>query len=143
MVTPKVRGFICTTAHPAGCRENVKEQIEYGKRQPKTDGPKKVLVIGASTGYGLSSRIALAFSSGAATLGVLFEKPASGSRTATAGWYNTAAFEAFAHKEGLYAKSVNGDAFSKEVKDQVVGLIKQDLGQVDMVVYLSLIHISL
>ncbi|MEQ2440437.1 enoyl-ACP reductase FabV [Solibaculum intestinale] len=135
MVTPKVRGFICTTAHPAGCRENVKEQIEYVKRQPKADGPKKVLVIGASTGYGLSSRIALAFSSGAATLGVLFEKPAAGSRTATAGWYNTAAFEEFAQKDGLYAKSVNGDAFSKEVKDQVIGLIKQDLGQVDMVVY--------
>ncbi len=135
IVTPKVRGFICTTAHPAGCRENVKEQIEYVKRQPKTDGPKKVLVIGASTGYGLSSRIALAFSSGAATLGVLFEKPASGSRTATAGWYNTAAFEEFAQKDGLYAKSVNGDAFSKEIKDQVIGLIKQDLGQVDMVVY--------
>lgn len=135
IVTPKVRGFICTTAHPAGCRENVKEQIDYVKGQPKTDGPKKVLVLGASTGYGLSSRIALAYSCGAATLGVLFEKPASGSRTATAGWYNTAAFEEFAHQDGLYAKSVNGDAFSAEIKRQVIDVIRQDLGQVDMVVY--------
>lgn len=135
IVEPKVRGFICTTAHPAGCRENVRQQIEYVKSQPKTNGPGRVLVIGSSTGYGLSSRIDLAFSSGAATIGVMFERPASGKRTASAGWYNTAAFEEFAHADGLYAKTINGDAFSRGVKEQAAELIEKDLGQVDMVVY--------
>lgn len=135
IVEPKVRGFICTTAHPTGCRENVKQQIEYVKSRPKTDGPKRVLVIGSSTGYGLSSRIDLAFSSGAATIGVMFERPSNGKRTASAGWYNTAAFEEFAQADGLYAKTINGDAFSREVKEEAAGLIAGDLGQVDMVVY--------
>ena len=135
IVEPKVRGFICTTAHPTGCRANVRQQIEYVKSQPKTNGPGRVLVIGSSTGYGLSSRIDLAFSSGAATIGVMFERPASGKRTASAGWYNTAAFEEFAHADGLYAKTINGDAFSRGVKEQAAELIEKDLGQVDMVVY--------
>lgn len=135
IIKPKVRGFICTTAHPKGCAQHVQEQIDYVKSQPALDGPKKVLVIGASTGYGLASRIAAAFGSKAATLGVFFERPASGSRTATAGWYNTAAFEASARAEGLYAKSINGDAFSKEIKEEVIQTIKEDLGKVDLVVY--------
>ena len=135
VVTPKVRGFICTTAHPIGCREAVKSQIEYTKSQPKTEGPKKVLVLGASMGYGLSSRIAAAYSCGAATIGVIFDKPGDGKRTGTAGWYNTAAFEEFAHADGYYAKTINGDAYSREVKEQAIALIKQDLGKVDMVVY--------
>lgn len=135
IVEPKVRGFICTTAHPTGCRANVRQQIEYVKSQPKTNGPGRVLVIGSSTGYGLSSRIDLAFSSGAATIGVMFERTASGKRTASAGWYNTAAFEEFAHADGLYAKTINGDAFSRGVKEQAAELIEKDLGQVDMVVY--------
>ena len=135
IVEPKVRGFICTTAHAEGCRQNVKEQIDFVKGMPKTEGPKKVLVIGASTGYGLSSRISAAYSCGAATIGILFEKPASGKKTASAGWYNTAAFEDFAAADGLYAKSINGDAFSQEVKEETIRLIKQDLGKVDMVVY--------
>lgn len=135
IIKPKVRGFICTTAHPKGCAQHVQEQIDYVKSQPALDGPKKVLVIGASTGYGLASRIAAAFGSKAATLGVFFERPASGSRTATAGWYNTAAFEAAARAEGLYAKSINGDAFSKEIKEEVIQTIKEDLGKVDLVVY--------
>ncbi len=135
VVTPKVRGFICTTAHPIGCRAAVKSQIEYTKSQPKTEGPKKVLVLGASMGYGLSSRIAAAYSCGAATIGVIFDKPGDGKRTGTAGWYNTAAFEEFAHEDGYYAKTINGDAYSKEVKEQAIALIKQDLGKVDMVVY--------
>lgn len=135
IIQPKVRGFICTTAHPEGCRAIVKEQIDYVKAQPKTEGPKKVLVIGASMGYGLSSRIAAAYSCGAATLGVIFDRNGSEKRTGTAGWYNTAAFESFARADGLYARTVNGDAYSKAVKDEVISIIKQDLGRVDMVVY--------
>lgn len=135
VIQPKIRGFICTTAHPLGCAQHVQEQIDYVKSQASVEGPKKVLVIGASTGYGLASRIAAAFGSGAATLGVFFEKEASDNRTATAGWYNTAAFEQQAHDAGLYAKSVNGDAFSDQIKAQTIETIKKDLGQVDLVVY--------
>ena len=135
IIKPKVRGFICTTAHPEGCKANVKEQIDYVKAQPHADGPKKVLVIGASMGYGLASRISAAYSFGAATIGVIFDKPASGARTASSGWYNTAAFEEFAKADGLYAKTVNGDAYSDEIKQQVISLIRQDLGKVDLVIY--------
>lgn len=135
IVTPKFRGFICTTSHPTGCEYNVRKQIEYVKSSGKIDGAKKVLVIGASTGYGLSSRITAAFGCGAATIGIFFEKPASGNRTASAGWYNSAAFEKFANDEGLYAKSINGDAFSDEIKQQTIDLIKNDLGKVDLVIY--------
>ncbi|KAB8033693.1 enoyl-ACP reductase FabV [Fluviispira multicolorata] len=135
IIEPKVRGFICTTAHPIGCAQHVQNQINYVKNNPKIVGAKKVLVIGASTGYGLSSRIATAYGNGAATIGVFFEKPAEGARTATAGWYNTAAFENAAHKDGLYAKSINGDAFSDEIKQKTIELIKQDLEKVDLVVY--------
>ena len=136
IIKPKVRGFICTTAHPEGCKALVRSQIEYVKAQSHAaDGPKKVLVIGASMGYGLASRISAAYSFGAATLGVIFDKPASGSRTATSGWYNTAAFEQLAQADGLYAKTVNGDAYSREIKDKVIEIIKSDLGKVDCVVY--------
>jgi enoyl-[acyl-carrier protein] reductase/trans-2-enoyl-CoA reductase (NAD+) len=135
IITPKFRGFICTTSHPAGCEYNVRQQVEYVKKQKKVNGAKKVLVIGASTGYGLSSRIAAAFGCGAATIGLFFEKPASGNRTASAGWYNSAAFEKIAREEGLYAKSINGDAFSNEIKQQTIELIKKDLGKIDMVIY--------
>ena len=135
IVQSKVRGFICTTAHPVGCDAAVKAQIDYVKAQPKTNGPKKVLVVGSSMGYGLASRISAAYSCGAATLGVMFDRPASGNRTGTAGWYNTAAFEKYAAADGLYAKTINGDAYSDECKKQVIDLIKSDLGKVDMVVY--------
>ena len=135
VVEPKVKGFICTTAHPTGCEKNVSEQIDYVKKQGKISGAKNVLVIGASTGYGLASRITAAFGMGAATIGVLFDKEASGKRTATPGFYNTRAFDEAAAREGLYAKSVNGDAFSVEIKQQVIQMIKEDLGKVDMVVY--------
>jgi len=135
IVEPKVRGFICTSAHAVGCSENVNSQVDYIKARPKIDGAKKVLVIGASTGYGLASRITTAFAGGAATIGIIFDKPADGRRTASAGWYNTAAFEQRAHEEGLYAKSINGDAFSAEIKQQAIAMIKEDLGQVDLIVY--------
>lgn len=135
VVKPKIRGFICTTAHPDGCRSEVKKQIDYVKKSGKINGPKKVLVIGASMGYGLASRISAAYGCGAATIGVIFDKQGSGSKTASAGWYNTAAFEKFAHADGLYAKTINGDAFSQQIKDEVTALIKKDLGKVDMVVY--------
>lgn len=135
IVQPKTRGFICTTAHPVGCDAAVKAQIDYVKAQPKTNGPKKVLVVGSSMGYGLASRIAAAYSCGAATIGVMFDRPASGNRTATSGWYNTMAFEKYAKADGLYAKTVNGDAYSDECKKEVIDLIKADLGKVDMVVY--------
>ncbi|MBD5770195.1 enoyl-ACP reductase FabV [Marinomonas colpomeniae] len=136
IIKPKIRGFICTTTHPAGCEQNVRDQIAFTKSKGQIEnGPKKVLVIGASSGYGLSSRIAAAFGSGAATIGVFFEKAATEKKTGTAGWYNSAAFEKVAKEEGLYAKSINGDAFSNEARTQVIDLIKEDLGQVDMVVY--------
>ncbi|ATG74663.1 trans-2-enoyl-CoA reductase [Zobellella denitrificans] len=136
IIKPKVRGFICTTTHPVGCEANVREQIAYVKAKGKlAQGPKKVLVIGASTGYGLASRINAAFGSGAATIGVFFEKPGTEKKTGTAGWYNAAAFDKAAKEEGLYAKSINGDAFSNECREKVIELIKQDLGQIDLVVY--------
>ena len=136
IVEPKIRGFICTTAHPDGCAQHVADQIAVVKsRGPIENGPKRVLVIGSSTGYGLSSRIAAAFGSGASTIGVFFEKPGSETRTGTAGWYNSAAFEQEAQAAGLYAKSFNGDAFSDEMKTSVIEAIKADLGQVDCVIY--------
>lgn len=135
VVQPKVRGFICTTAHPTGCEAAVRSQIEYVKSKGKLGGAKKVLVIGSSTGYGLASRISAAFGCGAATLGVMFDKEGGGNKTGTAGWYNTKAFEKFAAADGLYAKSVNGDAYSDDCKKQVIDMIKTDLGKVDMVVY--------
>lgn len=136
VIKPRVRGFICVTTHPTGCDAAVKQQIDYISARPKiVNGPKRVLVIGASTGYGLAARITAAFGSDAATLGVFFEKPGSETKPGSAGWYNSAAFHKYAGQAGLYAKSVNGDAFSDEVKDQVIALIKADLGQVDQVVY--------
>ncbi len=135
IIEPRTRGFICLTAHPKGCEQNVLTQIEYIKERPVTNGPKKVLVIGASTGFGLASRITAAYGSNAATIGAFFEKPPSEGRTASPGWYNSAAFEAQAHKDGLYAKSINGDAFSNEIKTQTIDLIKEDLGQIDLLIY--------
>lgn len=130
-----MRGFICLTAHPKGCEQNVKNQIEYVKSKGKINGPKRVLVIGASTGFGLASRITSAFGSDAATIGVFFEKEPSEGKTASPGWYNSAAFEMEAQKAGLYAKSINGDAFSNQVKQQTIDMIKADLGQVDLIIY--------
>jgi enoyl-[acyl-carrier protein] reductase / trans-2-enoyl-CoA reductase (NAD+) len=135
IIEPRMRGFICLTAHPKGAEQNVKNQIEYVKSKGPIEGAKKVLVIGASTGFGLASRITSAFGSDAATIGVFFEKPPVEGKTASPGWYNSAAFETEAHKAGLYAKSINGDAFSNEVKRETLDLIKADLGQVDLVIY--------
>ncbi|WP_101757503.1 enoyl-ACP reductase FabV [Oceanicoccus sp. KOV_DT_Chl] len=136
IIKPRVRGFLCVTTHPVGCEANVKSQIDYVKANGAIEnGPKKVLVIGASTGYGLASRITAAFGSGAATLGLFFEKEGSEKKPGTAGWYNSAGFHKYAEAEGLYAKSINGDAFSDEIKQKTIDVIKQDLGQVDLVVY--------
>jgi len=136
IIKPKIRGFICTTTHPVGCEKNIQAQIEYTKQQGKiVNGPKRVLVIGSSAGYGMSSRIAAAYGSDASTIGVFFEKPATEKKPGSAGWYNSAAFEKQAKADGLYAKSINGDAFSHEVKAKVVELIKQDLGQIDAIIY--------
>ena len=136
VIQPKVRGFLCTTTHPTGCLENVRRQVSHVQGKGEiTDGPKRVLVLGASTGYGLSSRVTAAFGSRAATIGVFFEKPGSQRKPGTAGWYNSAAFHQLAEEAGLYAKSLNGDAFSDEMKARVIDLIKADLGQVDLVVY--------
>ncbi len=135
VVEPKVKGFICTTAHPKGCEESVRRQIESTKKFGRAEGPKKVLVIGSSTGYGLASRIAVTYGYGADTIGVAFERESNGKRTATAGWYNTKAFEKIAGEDGYYAKSFNGDGFSREMKDEVIQCIKEDFGKVDMVVY--------
>ncbi len=136
IVTPKIRGFICTTAHPEGCAANVQSQIDYVKSQPPlANPPKKVLVIGASTGYGLASRIVPAFGGGAATIGVFFEKPGTEQKSGSAGWYNSVAFEKAAAKAGLYAKSFNGDAFSTELKTSVIDAIRADLGEIDCIIY--------
>ncbi len=136
VIQPKVRGFLCTTTHPTGCLENVRRQVAHVQGKGEiADGPKRVLVLGASTGYGLASRITAAFGSGAATIGVFFEKPGSERKPGTAGWYNSAAFHQLAEAAGLYAKSFNGDAFSDEMKARVISLIKEELGQVDLVVY--------
>jgi enoyl-[acyl-carrier protein] reductase/trans-2-enoyl-CoA reductase (NAD+) len=136
IIKPRIRGFVCITAHPAGCAAHVGEWISHVKSKGTiTNGPKKVLVIGASTGYGLASRITAAFGSGAATLGVFFERPSEEGRTATPGWYNTIGFTKAAHAAGLYARNINGDAFSAEIKAQALEAIRTDLGQVDLVVY--------
>lgn len=136
IIQPKVRGFICTNAHPVGCAAHVREQIDYVKAQGSVEGgPRKVLVIGASTGYGLATRISAAFGCGADTLGLFFEKPGTDRKTGSAGYYNSAAFQAEARAAGLYAESINGDAFSDELKQQTIDKIKADLGQVDLVVY--------
>ncbi len=135
IIKPKIRGFVCITAHPEGCAKKVKQEIQVAKASLIKEGPKKVLVIGASTGYGLSSRITASFSSGADTIGVFFERPSSNGKPASAGWYNTVAFEKAAEAEGLYAKSINGDAFSDEIKASVIKTIKEDWGTVDCVIY--------
>ncbi|MDQ8195079.1 trans-2-enoyl-CoA reductase family protein [Coraliomargarita sp. SDUM461004] len=135
IVKPRIRGFVCITAHPKGCEAKVRQEIEIAQAAKMSGGPKKVLVIGSSTGYGLSTRIASAFSHDAATLGVFFERPSIKGKPASAGWYNSVAFEKAAHEVGLYAKSINGDAFSDEIKAQTIEMIKADLGQVDLVVY--------
>lgn len=135
IIKPRVRGFMCVTTHPTGCAANVRAQIDYVKKQGPLTGPKKVLVIGASTGYGLASRITAAFGAGAATIGVFFEKEGTEGKPGSAGWYNSAAFHQEAEAAGLYAKSINGDAFSDEIKQKTIDLIKADLGQVDLVIY--------
>lgn len=135
IIEPRVRGFICLTSHPKGCEKNVVDQINYVKAKGKIEGPKKVLVIGASTGFGLASRITSAFGSDAATVGVYFEKPSASGKPGSPGWYNSATLEKEAHKAGLYAKSINGDAFSKEIKEKTLELIKKDLGQIDLLIY--------
>lgn len=135
IVKPRIRGFVCITAHPKGCEAKIRKEIKIAQSDKKANGPKKALVIGASTGYGLSSRITAGFRYGAATLGIFFERPSTKGKPASAGWYNTVAFEKAAEESGLYAKSINGDAFSSEIKEQAIARIKADLGQVDLVVY--------
>ncbi|SFE38952.1 enoyl-[acyl-carrier protein] reductase / trans-2-enoyl-CoA reductase (NAD+) [Paenibacillus algorifonticola] len=135
IIQPKTRGFICTTAHPEGCAQQVLRQVEYVKSKPAIAGPRNVLVIGASTGYGLASRIVSSFAAGANTIGVYFDKAAEGARTASAGWYNSAAFEKAAAEAGRKSYSIVGDAFSDEIKTQTIDLIRSELGSIDLVVY--------
>ncbi|MFB9329877.1 enoyl-ACP reductase FabV [Paenibacillus aurantiacus] len=135
IIQPKTRGFICTTAHPEGCASQVRRQIDYVQAQPAIEGPRSVLVIGASTGYGLASRIVASFAAGADTIGVYFDKAAEGARTASAGWYNSAAFEQAAAEAGRRSFSIVGDAFSDEIKTKTIELIRAELGKVDLVVY--------
>ena len=135
IIEPKVREYICTTAHPVGCAESVRNQVKYACDQGKVKGTKKALIIGCSTGYGLASRICALENCQADTLGIMFERPANGRRTATPGWYNTAEFHRLAKEKGAYAKTINGDAFSREIKEKTIEIIKKDLGKVDLVVY--------
>eukprot|EP01084_Bolivina_argentea_P134825 237694_1 len=141
VIKPKIKGFICTTAHPLGCDQNVKNQIDFIQSQTPTptqeSSPKNVLVIGASTGYGLSSRITASFGYNASTLGIFFEKPPTGKRSATAGWYNTAAFQKYADINNIYSSNINGDAFSNELKDITIEKIQQDFGlnSIDLIIY--------
>jgi enoyl-[acyl-carrier protein] reductase/trans-2-enoyl-CoA reductase (NAD+) len=136
IIKPRIRGFVCITAHPEGCAQHVREQIAHVQSNgPIKDAPKRVLVLGSSTGYGLAARITAAFGGGADTVGVFFERPAGNGKPASAGWYNSVAFEEEAKKAGLWAKSLNGDAFSDELKEQAIAAIKEKMGQVDLVVY--------
>lgn len=135
IIKPKFKDFICTAAHPEGCKQNVLDQIKYTAEKGKINGAKRVIIIGASTGYGLASRVASTFGMDADTIGVIFERPASNHRTATAGWYNTAAFEEEANKHGYFSKTINGDAFSDEVKDKTIDIIKNTFGKVDLIIY--------
>ncbi len=136
IIKPRVRGFMCITTHPVGCEQNVRQQIAYVKSRPAVEnGPRRVLVIGASTGYGLAARITAAFGAGASTVGLFFEKEGAEGKPGTAGWYNSAAFHKCAEEEGLYARSINGDAFSDDIKARTIDLIRRDLGQVDLVIY--------
>jgi enoyl-[acyl-carrier protein] reductase/trans-2-enoyl-CoA reductase (NAD+) len=135
VVKPKLRNFICLNAHPKGCQQSVKEQIELVQKSPVAEGPKNVLIVGASTGYGLSTRIAAAFGYSSSTVGVYFERPATEDKGGSAGWYNSLSFVQEAKKNGLYAKDINGDAFSNEIKQEAIDLIKKDLGKVDLVIY--------
>jgi len=134
-IEPKIRQNICLTAHPEGCREQVREQIAFILGQPRVKGPARVLVVGSSNGYGLAARITSAFSCGASTAGVFYERPGTETRTATVGWYNNVAFEREAREAGLTAVSVNGDAFSSEVKSEMIERIKNEMGPVDCVIY--------
>ena len=135
IIKPRIRGFICTTAHPGGCVASVREQIETTRGNGTFEGPQRVLVIGASGGYGLASRIVSAFGAGASTIGVSFEKAPTEKKTASAGWYNNAAFDAEAEKAGLYSKTFDGDAFGDAMKQSVIETIKADLGQIDLMIY--------
>lgn len=136
IIKPKIRGFICVTTHPEGCAENVRQQINYVTQKGQIkDGPKNVLVIGSSTGYGLASRIAAAFGSNASTIGVFFERPPQADKPGTAGWYNTAEFDKQAAAKGLYSRNINGDAFSDEIRKETIDLIKKDLKKIDLVIY--------
>ena len=135
VIEPKIRGFICTTSHPTGCAASVQQQIDYVKSQGPIDGPKRVLIVGSSAGYGMASRISSAFGCGASTIGVFFEKAPTEKKPGTAGWYNTVAFENAANEAGIYCKSVNADAFAHETRDKVIEIIKEDLGQIDLVIY--------
>jgi enoyl-[acyl-carrier protein] reductase/trans-2-enoyl-CoA reductase (NAD+) len=137
IVKRRSRGFICVNAHPEGCRRNVERWIAgvRGNIPNGAAGPKNVLVIGASTGYGLASRIAAAWGCGAKTLGVFFERPPEGDKTATAGYYNTAAFHSFAKQDGLFAASINGDAFSDDIKRAAAEVIRAQMNPVDLVIY--------
>ena len=137
IVKPRIRGFICTTAHPHGCAAHVNQQIDYvSNHSMVANGAfKNVLVLGCSGGYGLASRIVAGFGCGANTLGVSFEKAPSESKTASAGWYNNKAFEARAADAGVYAKTLDGDAFSDAMREEVLRTIQADLGKIDLVVY--------
>lgn len=136
IIKPKIRGFICTTTHPKGCEANILKQIEFTKAQPKLqNAPKNVLVIGSSSGYGMPSRISAAFGGGANTIGVFFEKEPTERKPGSAGYYNAATFDKAATDAGLYAKSFNGDAFSHEAKAKVIDAIREDLGQIDLIIY--------
>jgi len=136
IIKPKVRGFVCVTAHPTGCAAHIQQQIDHVKSKgPIKHGPKNVLVIGASTGYGLASRVTASFGSGAATLGVFYERPSEEGRPATPGWYNSIAFTRAARAAGYYAENINGDAFSEAIKQQTLAMIARDMGPIDLVVY--------
>jgi enoyl-[acyl-carrier protein] reductase/trans-2-enoyl-CoA reductase (NAD+) len=136
IIKRRSRGFICVNAHPEGCRRNVERQASAMKQQiPRPEGARNALVIGASTGYGLASRVAAAWGFEARTLGVFFERPPEGAKTASAGYYNTVAFHELARRDGLFAASLNGDAFSDEVKRQAVEILRKEMGPLDLVIY--------
>ncbi|MFP4551894.1 MAG: bifunctional NADH-specific enoyl-ACP reductase/trans-2-enoyl-CoA reductase, partial [Spirochaetales bacterium] len=135
IIKPMIRNNICMNAHPKGLAIETQRQIDFVTDQGALPGPKRVLIVGGSAGYGLASRIVAAYACDAATLNVAFERPATGKRTATVGWYNTEYFEEQAKKDGKEVSTIYGDAFSDEVKDQAVSYIKEHWGSVDLVIY--------
>ena len=135
VIKPRIRGFICTNAHPIGCIKNVQDQVAYVNERERIQGAHNALIVGCSTGYGLASRISIGFGCRANTIGVALEREPSEQRTGSAGWYNNMGYERECQKGGIHAETINGDAYSDEVKRQVIESIRERFEKIDLLVY--------